>query len=344
MNLDIGNLRDEAARIKEEDEKRENGGKRKSKGKSDYVKMPEGKGSLVLRIMPPSAPGVNGDGKGLFFLHSRMHRVKRGDRWNYLHCPRLPDEDGKLQGECEICKYMRHIWKESESSTPEEKMRLQALYRSIKANDRYFYNVIVRDEKQEDGTKKDSDVLKWSVPKQIHQIIINGICGDPDVPGDTGFADVTDIKNGRDFVLIKTIKSGPEKWPEYVKSHFSEETSPLADPSRAEEILGSLHDLSAIRVVLPQEELEQHLKIHLGLESVGANDDFDASKYNNSPSETVDKATVTETVSEPEPEVEAVTEPVEVKKETKKAKKEEVAEDKPVPADEFMAELQDLGK
>lgn len=327
MNLDMNELQGEARKMKEDKDRTGFG------GNNSYLQMPEGKGSLNLRLLPPAKAGIFGDEKGPFYQKSRLHRVNGRN----FHCPREDGPDGRLIGDCEICKYLRWLWSESEKADEDEKIKMQTLYRQIKAIDRYYYNVIQRNQPQEDGSTKDSDPLIFSCGKTLHEKVINGICGDPDVPDDNGFGDITDIKVGRDFVLIKTIKPGKEKWPDYTKSHFTDKESPLSEPQQIEEWLGALHDLKSLRVVKSKEELEHNLQVHLNLKE-DVDESFDNSKYSSSVQEgpvngksaEVDaKVTVTKTKPEKEtPAPEEKTEPV------------AVAVDKPLPEGEFMKELQ----
>ena len=132
MNLDLNIMKQEQEQLKETSSR--NGG-----FLDNFVKMPEGKGTVTTRFLPPAKSGMFDREKNEFYQATRIHRVNEKS----LHCPREM-RNKKLVGECEICKYLRWVWAESEKSDPDEKKRLQTLYRAIKAIDRYYYNVIVR--------------------------------------------------------------------------------------------------------------------------------------------------------------------------------------------------------
>jgi hypothetical protein len=235
----------------------------------NFVKMPEGKGSVVMRLLPPK------EGKP-FYLVTALHRVNGKS----LHDIREYNRDtGKWVGYNPICEYNRHIWKQSEQAAPAERDRLQALYRQLKPVERYYYNVIVREERAEDGTvRKNVGPKILSVGKMVHEIILRGILGDKEM-NQPRLGDVTDVKNGYDFKLVKTIrKSGDQQFPNYEGSHFLEQ-SPACDPDEWKTWTENLHDLTSLRVLKTAEELEHELQVHLGLKQEATSGGFDPSKF-----------------------------------------------------------------
>lgn len=247
----------------------------------NFVKMPEGKGSVVLRILPPAPDGMFGRDDNPFFQATRIHKVNGKS----LHDPR-EKVNGKWSGENPIGDYLRWLWKESEQASPDERDRMQALYRELKPIDRYYYNVIVRSETDDNGNvKKDVGPKILSVGKTVHEAILRGILGDKEM-NQPKLGDVTDFKNGRDFKLVKTIrKSGDNTYPNYESSHFLDE-SPAGDPDQCKQWMENLHDLKSLRVLKPAEELENELMIHLGLKQESSSSNFDPTKFqtNNSKS------------------------------------------------------------
>jgi hypothetical protein len=239
----------------------------------NFVRMPDGKGSVVLRILPPAHDGMFGRDDNPFFQTTRIHKVNGKS----LHDPR-EKVNGKWVGENPIGDYLRWLWKESEQSSPDERDRMQALYRELKPIDRYYYNVIVRAETDENGNvKKDVGPKILSVGKTVHEAILRGILGDKEM-NQPKLGDVTDFKTGRDFKLVKTIrKSGENTYPNYESSHFLDE-SPAGDPEQCKQWMENLHDLKSLRVLKPAEELENELMVHLGLKQETSSS-FDPSKY-----------------------------------------------------------------
>jgi hypothetical protein len=238
----------------------------------NFVKMPEGKGSVVLRLLPPAPAGKFGRDKNPFYLTTALHRVNGKS----LHDIR-EYVNGKWVGKNPIVDYIRHIWKESEQAPPAERDKLQNLYRQLKPIERYYYNVIVRTETSEDGTVKHNVGPKiLSVGKTVHEIILRGILGDKEM-NQPQLGDVTNFKNGRDFKLVKTIrKSGDNTFPNYEGSHFLDE-SPAGDPDDCKKWMEALHDLSSLRVLKSAEELEHELMVHLGVKQETSG--FDPSKF-----------------------------------------------------------------
>lgn len=259
MGLDIGSLQNDYKTLKATE----------GSGGSfleNFVRMPEGKGSVVMRLLPPK------DGNP-FYLVTALHRVNGKS----LHDIR-EYVNGKWVGRNPICEYMRHLWKESEQAAPAEAEQKRNLYRQIKPIERYYYNVIVREERAEDGTvKKNVGPKILSVGKTVHEIILRGILGDKEM-NQPQLGDVTDFKNGYDFKLVKTIrKSGDQSFPNYEGSHFLEQ-SPAGDPDECKRWMENLHDLKALRILKTYEELEHELLVHLGLKQEVAGG-FDPSKY-----------------------------------------------------------------
>lgn len=283
MSLDLGSLQNDYKGLKS------------TEGSSgsfleNFVKMPEGKGSVVLRLLPPAPSGAFGREKNPFYLTTALHRVNGKS----LHDIR-EYVNGKWVGKNPIVDYIRHIWKESEQAPPAERDRMQNLYRQLKPIERYYYNVIVRTETSEDGSVKHNVGPKiLSVGKTVHEIILRGIIGDKEM-NQPQLGDVTNFKNGRDFKLVKTIrKSGENTFPNYEGSHFLDE-SPAGEPDECKKWMENLHDLTSLRVLKTAEELEHELMVHLGLKQETSG--FDPSKFssNTTPSsapKAVEEATV----------------------------------------------------
>lgn len=235
----------------------------------NFVKMPEGKGSVAMRLLPPK------EGKP-FYLVTALHRVNGKSLHDIREYNR---ETGKWVGHNPIVDYMRYLWKQSEQAAPAERDRMQALYRQIKPVERYYYNVIVREERAEDGTlKKNVGPKILSVGKMVHEIILRGILGDKEM-NQPRLGDVTDQKAGYDFKLVKTIrKSGDQQFPNYEGSHFLEQ-APAGSPDEWKSWMENLHDLETLRILKTADELEHELQIHLGLKQESSGSTFDPSKF-----------------------------------------------------------------
>jgi hypothetical protein len=268
MNLDLGSLTASYKENKKEEIT-------SSSYLEKFVRMPEGKGSVTLRILPPAPSGAFGRDKSPFFQWTRIHKVNGKS----LHDPRVK-VDGRWVGKNPIGDYLKWLWKESETKPQKEKEEMQNSYREMKPIERYYYNVIVRSERDENGNVAQNVGPKiLSVGKTVHEIILRGIVGDEEMNID-GYGDVTDFKTGRDFKLMKSIrKSGENTYPSYEASCFVD-PSPAGTPEECEEWMKNLHDLSALRVLKTPEELENELAIHLGYKQEDT-DGFDPSKFAN---------------------------------------------------------------
>lgn len=327
MSLDINALNAEYKETKTE------GSSTSGNYLENFVRMPEGKGSVVLRILPPAPDGMFGKSKNPFFQWTRIHKVNGKS----LHDPR-EKVNGKWVGENPIGDYLKWLWKESEQAAPDEQKRMQNLYRDLKPIERYYYNVIVRSETDESGNvKKDVGPKILSVGKTVHEAILRGICGDKEM-NQPPLGDVTDFKTGRDFKLIKTIrKSGDMTYPNYESSHFLEE-SPAGDPDHCKQWMENLHDLSSLRILKSAEELENELMIHLGLKQETSSN-FDPSKFKSSSTTTATTSKVKQVVEEEDIEEDS---PAVATKVSKK-KPEPVEEDDEEVADkDFLEELRKL--
>jgi len=331
--LDLNQLKEEQQRIKDQD----------GRGNflANFVRMPEGKGSVVVRLLPPAPGGMFENDKNPFYQWTRIHRVNNKS----LHDPRTR-VNGRWVGNNPIGDYLKWLWKESEKATPEECDRMRALYREIKPIERYYYNCIVRREEGDDGVVNENVGPKiLSVGVTLHQLILRGICGDEQM-GEPALGDVTDPKVGRDFKIFKNIvKSGQDSFPKYDSSRFLDKT-PLGTPEEVETWMNNLHDLSSLRVVKSVEEIDHELKIHLGVKT-DAEADFDPSEYQKSNEVVVTnepQVSKTEEIQSSEDET--------AKDETAKDETAEQATDSPSDSsdgeevladDEFLSELKSMG-
>lgn len=253
--LNIADLMDEVERL---DASKEGQG-----GFMDnFVRFPEKDGFVTVRLLPPAK-------NKKFYCATRTHRINGKS----VHCPRelMTNKQGKKVWQdadpkkpCVICKYTRELWSESEKKPEAEAKELQAEYSKIKAIERYYYNCVARSQKNQKGEVETNVGPKiLSVGKTIHDRIVRAITGDK-ANDEKPLGDVTDIKAGRDFKIIKKMKSGPKgTWPEY-EAKF-QDPSILGDRDQVEQWLGNMHDLSQLRKLISAEEMAIELKKHLGI-------------------------------------------------------------------------------
>lgn len=229
-----------------------------------FVKLPEKQGNVVLRFIPIK--------KGQkFSCVTRVHTLSNPStkRKRAYHCRReltQTDRGPQWRGDCIICKYYSDLWQKSEGYSGKQQEDLQNQARAIKPVERYYYNVIVRQQKSKDGTIENNVGPKiYSCGKSQHAKITRAVVGD-EVAGDKPLGDITHPVNGRDFKVVKKIVKGGGgmEYPNYDDSKF-EDPSPLGTKEEVLKWLESSHDLQSLRVVKEPEELKQALRIHLGM-------------------------------------------------------------------------------
>lgn len=251
-----------------------------------YVKMPEKEGFLIVRLLPPMI-GADGNPRDLFTA-TQLHYMGTYPSSKTYHCIRKrakhPYQNKMIwvnatnnpKDDCPICAEYGRLWKMI-NRLPDgdpQKDRLKAQARGYKGNARYYWNVIVRSQVNgKTGDKEENVGPKiLSLPEQTHNLIITNMKGDADA-GIKALHNVTDIAKGRDFRIVKKIKKADGKeFPNYELSRF-EDPSPLGTPEQIEIWKANMHDLNALRVLLPVEELRRVLgEYSNGGESQSSND------------------------------------------------------------------------
>lgn len=238
-----------------------------------FVKMPEKNGFVLMRIMPRS--------KGTkLFCATRVHTLYNPTtkEKKTFHCPKelvQSDRGPRWQGECIICKYYSDLWQQSEALSGKAQEDMQNRARAIKPVDRYYYNVIVRSEKDKNGqVLKNVGPKIYSCGKTVHSKIMRAIVGD-EAAGERPLGDITDPKTGRDFRVVKKMKGD---YPNYDESKF-EDSSPVGTPEELQNWLENLNDLTSLRRLSTNDELKHGLKIHLGMIVEGKNKDDDLAEF-----------------------------------------------------------------
>ncbi len=247
-----------------------------------FVPMPEVKqgesGEVIVRILPP----VKG---GKLFQYNRIHTVNG----RKIHCPR-PLVNGKWDRnvDCPICDYYNSLWRSADKAEERgdkdaaEAFKKEA--RSIKPVERYYYNALVRSMTVDGTSTLNVGPRVLSVGKILHQMIIRAIVSDK--PQEK-LGDITNIETGFDFIITKELRSD---FPNYDRSNFARECSPLGDKDLVKHVVANMHDLTKFRNLKDVEALKKELAIHRGLIPDDAEtfnvDKFDA-EYRNTSSASV---------------------------------------------------------
>lgn len=231
--------------------------------KEKYAYFPEGEGSWSLRILPPKAGSqwcvavkiVKLNGKK---LHSHMVY-----------------SDGKWVGDCPMHKKYRETWDRINYLTKQGKLEevesLKKIASSLKGYDRFYFNVIIRDEMVDNKPVVNQKPKVWSCGKDLYAKMVDEIVGNAALKIKK-LGNVLHLENGRDFHYIKRMKKG-STYPDDSSSRFSSDISPAGTPEQIKLWMENLHDLSAERKLRPVDELEQEIRKHL--EGEVAEDVFD---------------------------------------------------------------------
>ena len=227
-----------------------------------FVPMPEVKpgqtASIAVRILPPR-PGAK------LFQYNRTHKLNGRS----IHCPR-PLVNGKWDRNvpCPICEANSAVWKVIEKlkkagKLDEAEKLKKAEADPLKAQERYYYNAIVRSMVADGKEVKNVGPRILSVGVILHRIIIRAITG---VEGDpeSKLGNITDLKNGWDFIIRRSASSG-DGYVKYEGSGFSRNPSAAGTADEITKWAAALHDLTKLRNPKDLEYLEKELAIYKGL-------------------------------------------------------------------------------
>lgn len=198
-----------------------------------FVMMPDVKsgqtGSVTVRILPPMKGGK-------LFQYNRVHSING----RKSHCPRpLSNSKWDKNVPCPVCDYYGDLWKKvdlaNKQGRVEEADRLKEEARSLKPIERYYYNAIVRSVTVDGDTKKNVGPKILSIGKILHTMIVRAIMGDADDP-DSKLGNITDVKNGYDFIIRKEVTPG-EGFPKYERTSFARNSSPLGTPEEGKSVV-----------------------------------------------------------------------------------------------------------
>lgn len=156
--------------------------KEKSFQKKFWSPPSDKEGTFKIRFLPP----VKKNGEKVFYFRHRLHWV---DGKSY-ECTKqtLVDKYGDLHEaeECPICKFVKKLYDTAEKESEEYK-----LAGSLAAKDRYVYRVVVR------GKENETSPEFFESGKKLFESIYH-------ILTETDFGNIVDLKEGRDFNLVKT--------------------------------------------------------------------------------------------------------------------------------------------
>jgi hypothetical protein len=243
-----------------------------------FVPMPKPKpgqtGVVAVRILPPLK------GKRLY-NYTRIHNING----RKVHCPKRLVQGKWDKTPNPIVDFYNSLWRDADkfeqAGRRDEAERCKSEARSIKPIERYYYNAIVRKLTDAEGnTHSNVGPRILSVGKTLHKMIVRAIVGDE---VEEALGDITDPQTGYDFhIKVEMRGTGNESYPNYDRSSFARDPSPLGTPEEVQKWVSEMHDLDELHRIVPLDELNKELAIHRGLiedEKEGFNvNDFDA-KY-----------------------------------------------------------------
>ena len=188
---------------------------------SKFFMMDEG--TSVVRVLPSK------DEDSEFYAETAIHRLN--DK-NY-HCPRIKG------GKCPVCDTYYDMWKEINAigkETPQGK-EMADVARQIKARKRYYLNVVDR---------RDNSVKILSVGQKLFGKVL-------DCFFDEDFGDITDLKEGWDFKIVKDTQG---QWPNYDKSAPKPKPSSAGSDKENATYMEELHDIHGLVKVADYDELK----------------------------------------------------------------------------------------
>lgn len=258
--LDLAELQSEYQRVSAEPGATSNGDDYLQK----FVRLPERDGYTLMRILPKKKGGKIWCATRVHTLVNPTTKSKRT-----FHCPKNLMHTAKgerWEGECIICKVYSDTWQKSESLHGKAQEDCRTAARALKPVERYYYNVIVRSERDKDGNiKKNVGPKIYSCGKTVHTKILRAILGDESA-GEKPLGDVTHPTTGRDFRVVKKVVKGGggAEYPNYDNSKF-DDVSPAGSPEELSTWMENLNDLQALRVIKTPDELKHALRVHLGM-------------------------------------------------------------------------------
>lgn len=236
----------------------------KENGATDiFVKMPITDGYVLVRFMPPQK------GKSLF-CSTRIHNLGTKRFHCLRHRKTLPNgifwvnTTSDPGTDCPICQEYSRLWKVSNNQRGDEQLRTQGAAREIKPIERFYWNVIVRQQINEKtgNIEKNVGPKILSCGKTLQTIVLESINGS-ELTGRKKLGNITHPLTGRDFRLVKKITKGNSGagYPKYDQSSF-EDPSELGTEEQIKNWLDNMHNLDDLRNLRPREELIAALREH----------------------------------------------------------------------------------
>tara|TARA_Y100000310_G_C20417327_1_gene684964 strand:+ start:42 stop:797 length:756 start_codon:yes stop_codon:yes gene_type:complete len=185
---------------------------------NNFLQIKEG--SNLVRILPGK------DEETEFYAETKIHRITGGDgQIRNFHCLKVHSMA------CPLCDSYFGLWKTSDKADEDTA-------RQIKPRSRFYMNVVDRDT---------GEVKILSVGIMLFQKIVNAIL-------DEDYGDITDMMEGHDFKIIKTMEG---QWPKYDQSSPRPKPEAAGTDAEVATWMDSLHDIHGLVKVEEYEEVKQ---------------------------------------------------------------------------------------
>jgi len=173
---------------------------------SSFLQLQEG--TNTIRILPGK------DEDTMFYAETKIHRVPDGQGGTKnVHCRKVHGEP------CPLCDAYYALWKEPNKD--------EDLARQIKPRARYYMNVVDRET---------NEVKILSIGVILFKKVIAAML-------DEDFGDITDLMEGNDFKIVKTMEG---QWPKYDQSAPRPKSSEAGSSAERAAWMESLHDIHAL--------------------------------------------------------------------------------------------------
>jgi len=197
----------------------------------NFVQLEDG--TTTLRILPSK----EGDDRW-FYAETKIHRIGEGENVKNFHCRKVHNE------KCPLCDAYYKLWDYSKKTGKDGKDQYATLARLIKPRERYYLNVAVRPA---------NEVKILSIGQIVFKKILNTMM-DPD------YGDITDLKNGYDFKVVKEMDGG---FPKYDQSSPRPKSSPAGSPQEIAKFMDLLHDIHSLVKLEDYEDMRKSAEILL---------------------------------------------------------------------------------
>lgn len=216
-------------------------GNKGNKGSEDFLKIPEGK--TRIRILPAKNP------ENPFYVETIQHGWKIDGKYRSITCRKVVGED------CPMDEFISELWAEhnktckvnqwdgKKKSTP-----YSELARELKGKEKYYMNIVNRAD--------ESKVLILGAAKTLFGSILSYMISMDETTGEPEYGDITDLKEGRDFV-IEAIKKPGASFVTYEQSKIAPKVTVAGKPDQILAWTEKMHDLQALVTPTPVEEIEK---------------------------------------------------------------------------------------